>query len=289
MKIRVNQWRDYLGAFSAGVVVVLFCLILLWHNPARFLERRLRIVGAACLCGHGPQLVGRALADPEPLFVGMRQSSGRISVRDIFAVCECGRGFGVEISARLSTTGGCTFNCAPIRACGWRIFAWTRSRFFNRFVDLCRADRLVKRLDNLLGSDRLVRCSRGFYMVALGVVGGGTCAEFAKIELAISLAGAVRLPARDRRFSLHGFNAASSHCMAVYQITGPNSQRFLDSAATHWRGARFRPFRARMAGSSCSGSGFRSRVAIVRSALAVARSARSPTGTDFAVVDSELD
>ena len=36
MKIRVNQWRNHLGAFLAGVIVVFFCLILLWHNPLVF-------------------------------------------------------------------------------------------------------------------------------------------------------------------------------------------------------------------------------------------------------------
>jgi hypothetical protein len=36
VKIRVNQWRNYLGAFSAGIIVVLFCLILLWHDPLVF-------------------------------------------------------------------------------------------------------------------------------------------------------------------------------------------------------------------------------------------------------------
>jgi hypothetical protein len=36
VKIRVNQWQNALGAFSAGVIVVLFCLILLWHNPLVF-------------------------------------------------------------------------------------------------------------------------------------------------------------------------------------------------------------------------------------------------------------
>ena len=36
VKIRVNQWRNYLGAFSAGVIVLLFCLLLLWHNPLVF-------------------------------------------------------------------------------------------------------------------------------------------------------------------------------------------------------------------------------------------------------------
>ena len=36
MKSRLNQWRTYFGAFSAGIIVVLFCLILLWHNPLVF-------------------------------------------------------------------------------------------------------------------------------------------------------------------------------------------------------------------------------------------------------------
>ena len=36
MKIRVNQRRNYLGAVSAGIIVVLFCLNLLWHNPLVF-------------------------------------------------------------------------------------------------------------------------------------------------------------------------------------------------------------------------------------------------------------
>jgi hypothetical protein len=36
VKIRVNQWQNALGAFSAGLIVLLFCLILLWHNPLVF-------------------------------------------------------------------------------------------------------------------------------------------------------------------------------------------------------------------------------------------------------------
>jgi hypothetical protein len=36
VKVRVNQWRNYLGAFSAGVIVLLFCLLLLWHDPLVF-------------------------------------------------------------------------------------------------------------------------------------------------------------------------------------------------------------------------------------------------------------
>jgi hypothetical protein len=36
VKIRVNLWPNLTGALSAGSLVVLFCLILLWHNPHVF-------------------------------------------------------------------------------------------------------------------------------------------------------------------------------------------------------------------------------------------------------------
>ena len=36
MKIRVNLWPNLTGALSAGLLVVGFCLILLWHNPLVF-------------------------------------------------------------------------------------------------------------------------------------------------------------------------------------------------------------------------------------------------------------
>jgi len=36
VKIRVNQWPDFLGAGIAGLIVVGFCLLLLWHDPLVF-------------------------------------------------------------------------------------------------------------------------------------------------------------------------------------------------------------------------------------------------------------
>jgi hypothetical protein len=36
VKIRVNLWPNLTGALSAGLLVVAFCLILLWHNPLVF-------------------------------------------------------------------------------------------------------------------------------------------------------------------------------------------------------------------------------------------------------------
>ena len=84
----------------------------------------------------------------------------------------------------------------------------------------------------------------------MGVVGSGTRSRFATNEMAIPLAGAICLSARHGRISVHGFNAAASHCVVVDQITGPNSQHFLDTAVARRRGARFRSFRARMAGAA---------------------------------------
>ena len=36
MKIRVDRWQNSLWAFGAGLIVVLFCLVLLWRNPLVF-------------------------------------------------------------------------------------------------------------------------------------------------------------------------------------------------------------------------------------------------------------
>src|SRR6266542_2959815 len=36
VKIRVNQWQNSLGAVSSGLLVVVFCFILLWHDPLVF-------------------------------------------------------------------------------------------------------------------------------------------------------------------------------------------------------------------------------------------------------------
>ena len=36
MKIRVNQWPDFLGALAAGTIVAAFCFVLLWHDSLLF-------------------------------------------------------------------------------------------------------------------------------------------------------------------------------------------------------------------------------------------------------------
>jgi hypothetical protein len=36
VKIPVDKWRNFLGAIGAGLIVVFFCLVLLWHDPLVF-------------------------------------------------------------------------------------------------------------------------------------------------------------------------------------------------------------------------------------------------------------
>ncbi len=90
-------------------------------------------------------------------------------------------------------------------------------KFFNSALDLRRAGRHFERLDYLLGRNGLVRRAWRFYLAAMGMVGRGTRVGPTKNEMAISLAGAIRVPARHRRFSVHGFDVAAPDRVAVDQ------------------------------------------------------------------------
>src|SRR5262249_44982353 len=188
--------------------------------------------------------------NPESVFLGLRQSRGRISVRNLFAVRKCRCDFDLEISADVSATGGCTLDRASFYARDRRVLPCARSRFFTLVIDPCRASRLLKRLDHLLGGERLVWCSRCVHLVAVGMVGSGTRSGFATNKMAIPLAGGVCLSPRYGRISLHGFDAAASGCVVIDQVTRPNAAGFLDSAAAGWRSARFWPFCTGVAGAS---------------------------------------
>lgn len=155
-------------------------------------------------------------------------------------------------------------------------------------------------MDYLLGRDGLVRRAWRLYLAAVGMVGRGTRAGWTEDEMAVSLAGAIRLPARHRRFSLHGFDVAALDRVArlprrslerrrVDQIVSPNTKCHIDLADAPRRRARRWAFHAGMAGASRPGSGFSARIAAGVSTLAMARSARGASGLDSSFVDSELD
>ena len=209
---------NLLGALSAGLLVVVFCLILLWHNPLVFWNDDYELsvlpvfadMARSWSEGHWPIL------SPYSWVCGNLAGEFQYGTFSVFV--NAARRFDLEISTGLSTTGGCAFDRASFCTRDWRIFARTRSRVFSRLIHLCRADCLVKRLDHLLGGDRLVRCARRIHLAAMGVVGRGTRSGFAANEMAIPLAGAVRLSARYGRISLHGSNAAAPHCVVVDQV-----------------------------------------------------------------------
>ena len=217
--------------------------------------------------------------------MGVRQSGGRISVRHVFTIRECARRFGLEVSTGLLTTGGCTFDRAPFCTRDWRIFARTRSRVFSRLIHLCRADCLVKRLDHLLGGDRLVRCARRFYMAALGVVGRGARTRFTAKQMEVPLACAVCLPRRHRRISLHGFDATPLGRLVGNQVAGRDSKHFVGCANALWRGTWLRVIGARVARDSRFGSGFSARITASEGALAMARSTSVFARAHLAMLD----
>src|SRR5438552_17722930 len=72
-----------------------------------------------------------------PLFVGLRQSRRRISVRSVLGFCERSHHRRLAISAHIcSASSGC-LHCAPFCFVTGRVFARARSPIFSSLVVLC--------------------------------------------------------------------------------------------------------------------------------------------------------
>src|SRR5262249_18163775 len=134
------------------------------------------------------------------------------------------------MAAHVSTAGSRSFYHTPFCVGHRRILAWSRSATFNSIVDLRRACCCAKRLDRLLGRLRLVRRARRVHVAPMGMVGSRTRTGPPTNEMAVPLARALRLSARDRRFSLHGFDVVAAHCMALDQDLGSNPKHLLRAA-----------------------------------------------------------
>ena len=78
------------------------------------------------------------------------------------------------------------------------------------------------------------------------------------------LAGAVCLPRRDRRISLHGFDATALGRMVGNQVAGRDSKHFVGCASALWRGTWLRVIGPRVARDSRFGSGFSTRITATR-------------------------
>ncbi len=121
-----------LGALAAGLLVVFFCLLLLWHNPLVFWNDDYELS------------VLPVFAD-----VARSWSEGHWPILSP----KCDRHFHLEISVDVSAASSRAFNHAPFCLSNRCVFACPRSPTLNSIVDLRRARRVAKRLDHLLGRD----------------------------------------------------------------------------------------------------------------------------------------
>ncbi len=280
---------DLIGASVAGCAVIVFCFILLWHNPLVFWNDDYELsvlpvfadMARSWSEGHWPIL------SPYSWVCGNLAGEFQYGTFSVFvnaAVILIWK-FPLTFPQQAASV---SIAHLIVLAVGAYLLARDRG-FCDSAIGVRCSDRVTQRLDHLLGRGRLVRRARRVHLAAMGMVGSRTRARFATDEMAVHLAGAVRLSARHGRISLHGFDAAASNRLAVNQVVSQNPEHYLDSSDVLWRSARFRPFRASMACAPRSGSGFSAGVAIGSGTLAVARSACGTSRIDSAIVDSELD
>ena len=122
----------------------------------------------------------------------------------------------------------------------------------------------------------------------MGMVGSGACVGSTKNKMAISLAGAIRVPAHHRRFSLHGFDVAALDRVSVNQIVSSNAKCHVDLADAVRRRARLGTFRSGMARHSRSGPRFRARIAAGVHTLAMDRAVAGSPRIYPSVLDGQL-
>ena len=93
--------------------------------------------------------------------------------------------FSSEISADFSAAGSGALGGAFVLPGGGSISSRARPESLDAAFDDGRAHRVAEWLDRLLGCDGLVRCARGVYVAAVGLVGVGASARSAPEPLAL--------------------------------------------------------------------------------------------------------
>ena len=122
-------------------------------------------------------------------------------------------------------------------------------------------------------------------MAALGVVGRGASARSPARQMEIPLAGALCVPRRNWRISLHGFDVAPIDRMAGTQVVSRNAKHFVRRANALRRRIRLRIIGASVARDSRFGSGFCARITGSESALAMACFTSGFARTHLAMLD----
>ena len=210
---------EVLGAVSAGLLVVVFCLILLWHNPLVFWNDDYELsvlpvfadMARSWSEGHWPILspyswvcgnfAGEFQYGTFSLFVNaavvliwkfplaFSQQAAALSIAHLFVLAigafllARDRGFSIALSIFVALIASLS---------GW-IVCWGATDWFGA-----------------LGA---------FTWLPWAWWGAERALDSRANEMAISLAGAVRLSPRYGRISLHGFDAAASHCVVGYRCS----------------------------------------------------------------------
>ena len=288
MKIRVHLWPNFFGAIASGGLVIGFSLLLLWHDPLVFWNDDYELsilpvfsdVARSWSEGHLP------LLSPYSWVCNNLAGEFQYGTFSIF----------VNAAVVLIWKFPLTF---PQQAAALSIthlfvlaagaFLLARDRRLSISLSIVRrVGRGVERLDHLLGGNGLVRRARRVYLAAVGVVGTCALTGSATNAVAISLAGAVRLSARNRRISLHGFDAHRFDCVVVDQIGWRNKELDVDLADVRRRRARFWIISASVACDLRLRLGLRALVAICGRALAMDRALARIACVSLAVLDSQL-
>ncbi len=193
-----------LGALIAGLIVVAFSLLLLWHDPLIFWNDDYELsilpvfadVARSWSEGHLP------LLSPYSWVCNNLAGEFQYGTFSIFVNAAVVLIWKFPLTFPQQAAALSITHLFVLAAGAFLLGA--RSETFVSIVDLRCADRGAEWLDHLLGRDRLVRRARRVHLVAVGVVGTGARAGSTTERLAISLAGAVCVSARDRRISIHG-------------------------------------------------------------------------------------
>ena len=147
----------------------------------------------------------------------------------------------------------------------------------------------TQRLDHVLGRDQLVRRARRIAWLPWAWWGLERALDPRRGPLSFSLACAIRLPACDRRISLHRRNARGCHRLAHAQVVRHDKKNIGSVSDVLWRSAGTWPFGSGVAGLDRLhprlGPTTRSRALAFSMARASGRIAR----LHFAELDSKLD
>ncbi len=244
---RSPRRHDGTGAFSAGALVVAFCLILLWHDPLVFWNDDYELsilpvfadMARSWSEGHWPIL------SPYSWVCGNLAGEFQYGVFSVFvnAVVIVIWKFPLTFSQQAAAV-----SIAHLFALAVGAFLLARDRQFSLPLSIFVA--LIASLNGWImcwGATDWFGALGAFTWLPWAWWGAARAARSTAKQMEIPLACAVCLPRRYWRISLHGFDAVPFDHMAGNQGISGSSEHFVDCADAFWCGTRLRLIRSRVA------------------------------------------